>query len=199
MSMLYAFKPLKDRLLAPASLKLKAAGLTPNTVTAAGMLICAAAGLVAMTGHLYEGIALFFGGACLDALDGSLARATGTSSEFGRYFDSLADRTSELVFVLGAVAGGAPYPAFLVVAGSVVLLLARIYNHRKGMDSNAAMFGRPERLALLIAGLLAPAPYNVALFVIAGLLCLFSSAQILAHGIGSGRKSASCEAKDSNT
>jgi phosphatidylglycerophosphate synthase len=197
--MLYTFKPLKDRFLAPASLKLKAAGLTPNMVTAAGMLLSAGAGMLALSGHLYAGIALFLAGACLDAVDGSLARATGTSSEFGRYFDSLADRTSELVFVTGAVAGGAPYPAFLVVAGSVVLLLARIYNHRKGLDSNAAMFGRPERLTLLVAGLLAPAPYNVALFVIAGLLCLFSSAQILAHGIGGGRKSASCEARDSKT
>ncbi|MGA9141433.1 MAG: CDP-alcohol phosphatidyltransferase family protein, partial [Methanocella sp.] len=57
---------------------------------------------------------------------------------------------------------------------------SRIYNHRKGLNSNAAMFGRPERLALLIAGLLSPAPYNTVLFLVAGFLCLISSGQILA-------------------
>jgi phosphatidylglycerophosphate synthase len=189
MSMLYAFKPDKDRFLEPASRMLGAAGLTPNMVTAAGMLLSAGAGMLALSGYLYAGIVVFLAGACLDALDGSLARATGRSSEFGRYFDSLADRTSELVFVLGAVAGGAPASALIVVAGSLLLLASRIYNHRKGLDSNAAMFGRPERLALLIAGLLVPYPYSTALFVIASLLCLFSSAQVLASGIRCGRKS----------
>jgi phosphatidylglycerophosphate synthase len=122
-------------------------------------------------------------GACLDALDGSLARASGLCSEFGRYFDSICDRLSELVFIAGAVIGGAPVLAFAVIAGSVLLLVSRIYNHRKGLNSNAAMFGRPERIALLVAGLLSPAPYAMTIFVVAGLLCIVSSVQALASGI----------------
>jgi phosphatidylglycerophosphate synthase len=121
-------------------------------------------------------------GACLDAVDGSFARACGLSTEFGRYFDSLCDRLSELVFVAGAVIGGVSSSAFAVLAGSLFLMASRIYNHRKGLNSNAALFGRPERLALLIAGLLSPAPYNTALFLAAGFLCLVSSGQILASG-----------------
>jgi CDP-diacylglycerol--glycerol-3-phosphate 3-phosphatidyltransferase len=183
MSMLYTYKPQKDRVLYPACRMLRKAGLTPNMVTAAGVILSACAGVMALYGHLYAGIVVFFAGACLDALDGSLARATGRSSEFGRYFDSIADRGSELLFVAGAVAGGAPVAVFVVVTGSIVLLAARVYNHSKGLNSDAAMFGRPERLAFLIVGLLAPAPYNVALFITAGLLCLFSSAQVLAHGV----------------
>jgi phosphatidylglycerophosphate synthase len=183
MSWLYAFKPQKDRALYSASRILLAMGVTPNMVTAAGLLLSVVSGLLAMSGHLYAGIFFFIVGACLDAVDGSFARACGLSSEFGRYFDSICDRLSELVFIAGAVIGGVSASAFAVIAGSMFLLASRIYNHRKGLNSNAAMFGRPERLALLIAGLLSPAPYNTALFLVAGFLCLISSGQILASGM----------------
>ncbi len=188
--MLYAFKPQKDRALGSVARALLAAGITPNMVTASGLLICAVAGLTAMTGHLHAGIVLFFAGACLDALDGSLARYSGQCSEFGRYFDSFSDRCSELLFVAGAVAGGVPVSALAVVAGSLVLLASRVYNHRKGLNSDAAMFGRPERLGLLIAGLLAPAPFNTALFLIAGFLCFVSTAQVLVSGFRNGKNTA---------
>ena len=183
MSMLYAFKPQKDRALHSVSRILRKAGVTPNMVTAAGLLMSVIAGLIAMSGHLYAGIFLFMLGACLDAVDGSFARACGLSSEFGRYFDSICDRLSELVFITGAVIGGAPVSAFAVIAGSLALMASRVYNHRKGLDSNAAMFGRPERLALLVVGLLAPAPLGTAMFFITGALCLVSSTQVLASGL----------------
>ena len=195
MSMLYAFKPQKDRLLRPVCAALRAAGVTPNVVTAAGVLLSAAAGLLALSGHLYAGILVFLAGAGLDALDGSLARTCGLGSEFGRYFDSVADRASELLFIGGAIAGGAPLTAFAVVAGSLILLASRIYNHRKGVTSDAAMFGRPERLAFLILGLLSPRPYSTALFIVAGLMCLISSVQALASGAAA-RKRNSKEARE---
>ncbi|HEY3422377.1 MAG TPA: CDP-alcohol phosphatidyltransferase family protein [Methanocellaceae archaeon] len=179
MSKLYAYKPHKDRVLRSASWALLAAGITPNMVTTAGLFLSVIAGLLAMSGHLYAGILLFIAGACLDAVDGSFARALGLSSEFGKYFDSVCDRLSELAFIVGVVVGGASASAFVVIAGSFILLASRIYNHRKGFNSNSAMFGRPERLTLLIAGLLSPAPYDTALFLIAGFLCLISSAQAL--------------------
>jgi CDP-diacylglycerol--glycerol-3-phosphate 3-phosphatidyltransferase len=183
MSMLYALKPQKDRLLCRFSSALLTMGVTPNMVTTAGLLMSVIAGLLAMSGHLYAGIFFFIIGACLDAVDGSFARACGLSSEFGRYFDSICDRLSELAFIAGAVIGGAPAPAFVVIAGSMLLMASRIYNHRKGLNSNAAMFGRPERITLLVVGLLSPAPYNTALFMMAGFLCIVSSAQALASGI----------------
>lgn len=179
MSFLYAYKPLKDRMLCPLSRALVAAGLTPNVITALGLLICTAAGIAALYGHLYAGIALFVFGACFDALDGSVARVSGKCSEFGRYFDSISDRLSELLFVAGAVLGGAPSEALMVVAGSFMLLGSRIYNHKKGFDSNAALFGRPERLMLLMTGLVLPHSVNSLLFAAAFMLCIVSSVHAL--------------------
>ncbi len=180
MSMLYAYKPQKDRVLYSVSHILLMAGVTPNMITSAGLLMSLIAGLLAASGHLYAGIFFFMIGAFLDALDGSFARACSLNTEFGRYFDSICDRLSELAFVLGAVLGGASVTAFIVIGGSYMLLSTRIYNHRKGLSSDAAMFGRPERITLLVAGLLSPAPYNTVLFVAAGFMCLISSAQALA-------------------
>ncbi len=77
MSMLYTFKPQKDRTLQSVSRILLAMGVTPNMVTAAGLLVSVIAGLLAASGHLYAGIFLFIIGACLDAVDGSFARACG--------------------------------------------------------------------------------------------------------------------------
>ena len=135
-------------------------------VTAAGLLMSVIAGLLAMSGHLYAGIVLFIIGACLDAVDGSFARACGLSTEFGRYFDSICDRLSELAFIAGRGHRRRSPSGFCSHREAHMLLLAsRIYNHRKGLRSDAAMFGRPERITLLVAGLLSPHPYNTRVFL----------------------------------
>ncbi len=143
-----------------------------------------AAGLIAASGDLVAGIIIFSVGVCLDVVDSSLARFSGLGSEFGRYFDSVCDRLSEVAFIAGAIVGGVPSMAAGVVNGSVLLLAARIHNHAKGLDSDAAAFGRPERLALLVAGMLLPYPGNVVAFVAKALLCVVSAGQVLASGAG---------------
>lgn len=180
MSLLYRLKPEKDRVLGPVCLLLSSAGVTPNMVTATGLLVSAAAGVIAASGNISAGVAVFLIGACLDALDGSLARTSGSVSELGLYLDSVSDRCSEAVFVTGAVIGGVTPLAITVVAGSVILLASRVRNHRMGLGSDAAVFGRPERLALLIAGMLSPYPASALLFVVDGAACVASSGLVLA-------------------
>ncbi|MGZ7132816.1 MAG: hypothetical protein ACXVH6_05555, partial [Halobacteriota archaeon] len=63
-----------------------------------------------------------------------------------------------------------------------MLLFARVYARMHGSGIISTTFGRPERLALLIAGILCPTPLNTVLFVAAALCCVISSAQILALG-----------------
>ena len=95
----------------------------------------------------------FVASAACDALDGSLARALDRATEFGLYFDGVADRFSELFFVIGAVLGAhVPSSAFVLVGGGFALLLARIYGHVHPWGAVSTTFGRPERLALLVVG-----------------------------------------------
>jgi phosphatidylglycerophosphate synthase len=179
MSLIYRYKPDKDRAMLPLTSVLVKAGVTPNLVTVSGLIISLIAGGFAALGHLHIGIALFFISACLDALDGSLARATGGCTEFGRYLDSVCDRCSEFAFIAGAVIGGSPLSALFVVAGSMALLLARVHVHRRGLRSDKARFSRPERLALIIIALFVPYPFNTIIFLAAGTLSLISAVQVL--------------------
>jgi CDP-diacylglycerol--serine O-phosphatidyltransferase len=68
--------------------------LLPSLFTV-GNIFCGYASIVrAMAGDYREAALLVLAAAVLDALDGRVARATGTSSEFGLQFDSLADVVS---------------------------------------------------------------------------------------------------------
>jgi CDP-diacylglycerol--glycerol-3-phosphate 3-phosphatidyltransferase len=183
MSLLYIFRRQKDQLLHSVSKALLVVGVTPNMVTATGLFVCSAAGIIAASGRLNLAVLIFIIGACFDIIDGSLARVSGLDSEFGRYFDSICDRLSELALVTGAVIGGISFSAYAVVIGSMLLMSSRIINHKKGLNSDAALFGRPERIALLLVGLLLPTPYDTGLFIAAGSLCLVSSGQVLASGM----------------
>jgi len=153
-------------------------------VTALGLCRALGAGLLAYYGHFSAGLILFVASAACDALDGSLARVSNGATKFGLYFDGVADRFSERFFVIGAVLGAqVPPSAFIIVGGAFTLLFAQAYGHRHQWGAVPTTFGRPERLAFLVAGMLCPTPINTLLFVAAGLCCVFSSVQILAQGI----------------
>ena len=89
--------PLWERLAQP----LVRAGLTPNQVTAAGLVLI----LLTSGTYLWHRSELVFGltlavAFAFDALDGAVARKTGLSSKTGGYFDAMVDRYQELVVLL---------------------------------------------------------------------------------------------------
>ncbi len=93
-----------DPLWEAASTPLVRARLTPNQVTAAGLVLVCLSALA----YLWHRSDMAFG-LCLslaftfDALDGAVARRRGLSSRRGGYFDAMVDRYQELV-VLAALA-----------------------------------------------------------------------------------------------
>ena len=68
--------------------------LLPNTVTTAGLFAGFYAIIAASNGQFVNAAIAVFVAAVADGLDGRLARLTGTSSEFGVQYDSLADLVS---------------------------------------------------------------------------------------------------------
>ena len=74
--------------LAPVVNVLAAAGVTPNTVTVAGLVLVTAASFLIWQRSLLLGAALLAIGAALDAVDGGLARARGGGTPFGAFLDS---------------------------------------------------------------------------------------------------------------
>ncbi|MEE3003388.1 MAG: CDP-diacylglycerol--serine O-phosphatidyltransferase [Pseudomonadota bacterium] len=68
--------------------------LLPNTLTTMGLFSGFLAILASLDGHFISAVYCIIVAMLLDALDGRVARMTGTESEFGKEFDSLADMVS---------------------------------------------------------------------------------------------------------
>ena len=135
-------------------------GVTPNMLTiaqVAGGFI--AAGVIA-GGELLWGSVIMLAAATLDALDGTLARATGKATRFGGVFDSVMDRIFE-----GAVLGGILYYylergakeesmlVFVSVVGSLCVSYVRARAQAEGVELYDGLFTRGVRIILLAAGL----------------------------------------------
>jgi len=151
-------------LLSPVVEGLARTGVSPTAVTLFGLLLNIVSGIVIGLGHPRSGgILLIVAGAC-DALDGQLARRTGRSSAFGAFLDSNVDRIDETAVLAGIAAwylhDVSRYAEWLVVAtlvalgGSLITSYARARAEGLGLQCKVGIFERPERVAVIIAGLL---------------------------------------------
>ena len=141
--------------------------VSPNALTASGVLLCAAAAVVVYFEYRNElaaywtGAALFIVGSILDILDGALARRSGKATPFGAFVDSTTDRMSE-VFVLGAIAlifareNNEVALAFTVaaIAGSFLVSYTRARAEVLGLKGDVGIGSRAERVVVISAGLI---------------------------------------------
>jgi len=156
-------------------------GFTPNMVTALGLCFGVASGVMLAYRLSVIAFVFVFLSVFCDVLDGTMARKFGLETVFGRVFDSVADRAAEAAMVLGALAGGIVEPiGLLAIVGSVSLLALRALSYARGLDTDYVLFGRVERVALILGGLIAPfVIVSTLCFVAAGAIGLASSTQII--------------------
>lgn len=137
-------------------------GVTPNMVTYTGFALTIGTAIVLGSGAFVWGGVLLLFASLLDLVDGSLARATSQSSTFGAFLDSTLDRYSESVTFLAlawhysSVSGGqwAILLVFLTIIGSLMVSYTRARAEALSIDCKEGWMQRPERIALLIFGLL---------------------------------------------
>jgi CDP-diacylglycerol---glycerol-3-phosphate 3-phosphatidyltransferase len=141
--------------------------VSPNALTASGVLLCAAAAVVVYFEHRAElaafwtGAALFIVGSILDILDGALARRSGRATPFGAFVDSTTDRMSE-AFMLGAITlvfsreNNEVALAFTVAAivGSFLVSYTRARAEALGLKGDVGIGSRAERVFVISAGLI---------------------------------------------
>jgi len=149
--------------------------VSPNALTTAGVLLCAAAAVLIpfedRNKFLFYWLAaaLFIVGSILDVLDGALARQSNKATPFGAFLDSLSDRVSE-GFVLAAIAlvfaraGDDIAVVFCVaaVAGSFLVSYARAKAELIGLKGDVGIGSRAERVIVISRGLIL-APLGVPL------------------------------------
>jgi CDP-diacylglycerol---glycerol-3-phosphate 3-phosphatidyltransferase len=136
-------------------------GITPNMLTAAGLVLAAAAGvLIALNRLGLAALALAISG-LLDALDGDLARQRPQPGRLGPFIDSVADHYGDFAVYLGlawralaAFDRATVLLVFLAMFGSLVGSHIRSRAGMIGVDlKNTGMFTRMERTLVLLAGL----------------------------------------------
>ena len=147
--------------------------VTPNALTASGVLLCALASVLVYFEYRDEyvfywlGALTFVVGSILDILDGALARAGGKQTPFGAFIDSTTDRISE-GFMLGAIAlvfhrhgdEVALACAFAALAGSFLVSYTRARAEALGLKGDVGIGSRAERVVVITAGLVL-APWGV--------------------------------------
>src|SRR4030095_8881822 len=136
-------------------------GMRPNHLTLLGLGVSFLGAMAFVAGRTrYAGVLLILAGLC-DFLDGSLARASGQVSAFGAFLDSVIDRYSDLVVLLGIVVLYAQMPhargavvAMAGLIGSMMVSCTRARAESIGVRCTVGMMERPERMICLIAGAL---------------------------------------------
>ncbi|HKH32097.1 MAG TPA: CDP-alcohol phosphatidyltransferase family protein [Gaiellaceae bacterium] len=155
------------RIAARSMSRLARSRVTPNTLTAGGVLLCTAGAIVVYfedrneLAAFWVGAALFIVGSILDILDGALARTSGKATPFGAFVDSMTDRVSEGV-MLASIAlifmreGNQVALAFTFAAavGSFLVSYARAKAEILGLRGDVGLGSRAERVVVISAGLI---------------------------------------------
>ncbi len=163
------------RLIAPLVRLFTRWGVSPNTLTAAGVIITFfAAAAFFLQSPRWGGFLVLLGGLC-DSIDGSLARNSGKASRFGALLDSSVDRYAEFAMLFG-IGGffllGRDYLSsagtFLALCGSFMVSYTRARAESLGFTAKVGIMQRPERIVFLGAGaLIHPVALEIAIWMVA--------------------------------
>lgn len=148
------------RVTAPVGVVLARLGVTANQLTVMGLVAAVASAAAIATNRLFLGAALLGVSGLPDLFDGPVAKAAGTASARGAFFDSVADRVTDTV-VLGGLAwylassrgGHAAMLAFALLGASILVSYERAKAESLGYRASGGLMERAERVVALCVGL----------------------------------------------
>ena len=150
-----------ERGLQPVGANIRRTGITADHLTATGLVMAVAAAVAIGNGALRGGLVLLAACAIPDLLDGAVAKASGTASARGAFFDSVADRVTDAL-LLGGVAwylasaegGHAAVLPLAVLGASMLISYERAKAEALGFNARGGLMERAERIVMLAFGLL---------------------------------------------
>lgn len=162
--MLSHYKASVTRLGDPVARALLRAHVRPNHLTLVGLGISIVAAGALAQGRLRVGAVLLALAGLFDFFDGSLARLANSVSAFGAFLDSVVDRYSDLVVLLGVVLyyhraadTTGVFLTMVALVGTIMTSYTKARAQSIGVACEIGLIERPERLIMLIAG----ATFNV--------------------------------------
>jgi CDP-diacylglycerol--glycerol-3-phosphate 3-phosphatidyltransferase len=136
--------------------RMVALGISADAVTTTGVLLAAGTAVLIAYHWFIVGVALIIIGGLMDTLDGHVAKAAGTASPRGAFFDSVADRVADALifgglawyFIRAHDANAALVPIGILAVSSVVSY-QRAKAESLGFKAQGGMMERAERLIFL--------------------------------------------------
>ncbi|NNE95716.1 MAG: CDP-alcohol phosphatidyltransferase family protein [Acidimicrobiales bacterium] len=161
-----------DKVTGPIGETLHRFGISADVITVAGVAMAAACGAFIASGHFFTAAVLLALTGVPDALDGAVAKASGSSGPRGAFFDSVADRLSDGLLFMGAawyfLGTGTPrlalLPFGLFLAASLVSY-QRAKAESLGFDAKGGLMERAERFIVLGFGLVFSPLFTAVLWV----------------------------------
>ncbi len=150
-----------DKVLDPIGVVLWRLKITADALTILGILVAVAGAIVIGRGHMFAGFICLLLTGIPDALDGAVAKAAGTASVRGAFFDSVSDRvTDSLLFSGIAWHLAIEEPGRIMMLPVALMATAMLVSYQRakaeslGFDAKGGIMERAERFIALAVGLL---------------------------------------------
>jgi archaetidylinositol phosphate synthase len=136
--------------------KLYRLGITPNTVTFAGLFFSMLCPIAVLFKEPVIAVLLMVISSFADAIDGALARVSGFVSRFGSVVDSFSDRVSEFMFLYSLFLLGIRADLILIaLLVSFLISYLRALGEKQGLYvEGIGLLERGERLILIFIAFL---------------------------------------------
>tara|TARA_X000000368_G_scaffold66146_2_gene47332 strand:- start:29103 stop:29717 length:615 start_codon:yes stop_codon:yes gene_type:complete len=150
-----------DKIFDPIGVFLSRIGVTANALTATGIVVAAVGSVFIGQGRLFLGFIFLILTGLPDALDGAVAKASGTSSVRGAFLDSVSDRVTDILLFSGIawyLASNEPGRIMMlpvaVMGAAMLISYQRAKAESLGFDAKGGIMERAERFIVLALGLL---------------------------------------------
>ncbi len=150
-----------DRALIPIGVSLRRTGISADAVTITGIAMAGAAAYFIGQGWFRWGVLFLALTGVPDALDGAVAKASGTVSDRGAFFDSVSDRLTDAILFGGVawyLASNEPGRIMMlpvaIMAAAMMVSYQRAKAESLGFDAKGGIMERAERFIVLGIGLL---------------------------------------------
>jgi CDP-diacylglycerol--glycerol-3-phosphate 3-phosphatidyltransferase len=131
----------------------------PNVLTSVGLAINTVAAWLFSRGEFFSAGVVVLCGAVFDLVDGPVARESSRVTRFGGFLDSVLDRYSDLILLMGLLVYYASIDRFfyivltaVVMTGSVMVSYTRARAENTIASCKVGFLERPERIVLIIIG-----------------------------------------------
>ncbi|MBI5353747.1 MAG: CDP-alcohol phosphatidyltransferase family protein [Chloroflexi bacterium] len=153
-------------ILDPTGAFLNRTGLTPNAITLLGLVGTSIGAYIIAQGKMTTGGIVLLVSVLVDALDGTMARLRGESSDFGGFVDSVSDRYAEFItfggllyYFLAQGNFNGVLVTFIATAGSVLVSYVKARAEGLGFTAKVGLLTRVERYFVLIPLLIFNQPF----------------------------------------